>query len=62
MHELESWRKSSYSGNARQDCVEFRLDKERAQVRDTKNRDLGHLEFAPQAWASFVAELKQERL
>jgi hypothetical protein len=49
------WRKSSYSGN-QTDCVEVALD-DRAQVRDTKDRDGGTLAVNLAAWRSFAADV-----
>ena len=51
------WRKSSYSANGGQDCVEVAGD-EAVLVRDTTNRDGGTLAFTAQAWQSFVEGLK----
>ncbi|WP_394329363.1 DUF397 domain-containing protein [Nocardiopsis sp. CNR-923] len=32
------------------------------EVRDTQNRNLGHLSFAPTEWASFLQDLKGDNL
>lgn len=53
------WRKSSYSGSDNA-CVEV-ADGTRTLVRDTKNRDGGHLAVSPHAWAAFVHDLKHDR-
>lgn len=51
------WRKSSYSGNGGQDCVEVAVDGA-ILVRDTKNRDGGTLAFPAGAWVRFTASLR----
>jgi hypothetical protein len=51
------WRKSSYSTNGGQDCVEVAGDKA-VLVRDTTNRDGGTLAFSVEAWQTFVNGLK----
>jgi hypothetical protein len=51
------WRKSSYSTNGGQDCVEVAGD-DAVLVRDTTNRDGGTLAFTAQAWQTFVDGLK----
>ena len=51
------WRKSSYSANGGQNCVEVAGDNA-VLVRDTSNRDGGTLTFSPQAWQAFVNGIK----
>jgi hypothetical protein len=51
------WRKSSYSTNGGQDCVEVAGD-DAVLVRDTTNRDGGALAFTAQAWQTFVNGIK----
>lgn len=51
------WHKSSYSG-ASANCVEVREFSERVDVRDTQNREAGHLTFTPSEW---VAALSAEK-
>lgn len=46
------WHKSSHSGSDSA-CVEV-AEGARTLVRDTKNRDGGHLAVSPRAWAAFV--------
>ncbi|WP_082376753.1 DUF397 domain-containing protein [Nocardiopsis sp. NRRL B-16309] len=46
------WHKSSYSPSGG-DCVEV-AEGATTLVRDTKHRDLGHLEFDPVEWAALV--------
>lgn len=47
------WHKSSYSANGSQ-CVEVREHLAGADVRDTQNRELGHLEFVTAEWTALV--------
>lgn len=52
------WRKSSYSGEPNNECVEVRLAPT-VGVRDTKDRASGQLTLSPAAWAAFVAKTTQ---
>jgi Domain of unknown function (DUF397) len=47
------WRKSSYSSETNS-CVEVRSTQVGADVRDTKNRDGGHLAVPAAAWSAFL--------
>lgn len=51
---IAAWRKSSYSGGAQQACVEVGVAPGIVGVRDTKNREAGHLAVTRTAWAAFV--------
>jgi Domain of unknown function (DUF397) len=51
------WRKSSYSANGGQDCVEVAQDNA-ILIRDTKDRADMTLSVTPGAWAKFTASLK----
>ncbi|MDT0328139.1 DUF397 domain-containing protein [Nocardiopsis lambiniae] len=51
------WHKSSYSGSSA-NCVEVREASERVDVRDTRNRDAGHLSFTSPEWVAAVAAEK----
>jgi hypothetical protein len=51
------WRKSSYSGNGGQDCVEVAGDGA-VLVRDTKDRDGVTLSVPAGAWAEFTVSLR----
>ncbi|WP_017585463.1 DUF397 domain-containing protein [Nocardiopsis ganjiahuensis] len=53
-HELQ-FRKSSYSGARTQDCVEVADLPAGAAVRDTQNRELGHLTFGSAEWAALLS-------
>ncbi|WP_017543824.1 DUF397 domain-containing protein [Nocardiopsis prasina] len=50
---MSDWHKSSYSGGSNE-CVEAREHQGGADVRDTQNRELGHLSFTRTEWRSFV--------
>ena len=49
-----TWRKSSYSGGTGGQCVEVGRAPEHVGIRDTKNRDLGHLTVSAAAWRTFI--------
>ncbi|WP_246127149.1 DUF397 domain-containing protein [Embleya hyalina] len=52
------WRKSRYS-NGDASCVEVApLDSTATGVRDTKDRERGHLEIAPYAWSAMLKAIK----
>jgi hypothetical protein len=52
------WRKSSYSTNGGQDCVEVAGD-DAVLIRDTKDRERGPvLRVSPEAWAKFTCAVK----
>jgi hypothetical protein len=51
------WRKSSYSGNGGQNCVEVAGDNA-VLIRDTKDPNGVALSVSPSAWAGFTASLK----
>ncbi|MGQ4272240.1 DUF397 domain-containing protein [Nocardiopsis changdeensis] len=53
-----TWHKSSYSG-AQGDCVEVSEGSITA-VRDTRHRELGHLEFAAAEWVAVVGALAEK--
>lgn len=54
----QTWRKSSYSGSGGGNCVETASTSSHILVRDTKNRDAGHLMFTADAWRQFTNHLK----
>jgi hypothetical protein len=51
------WRKSTYSSNGGQACVEVGKDGV-ILVRDTTDRDAGTLVFSAETWQTFVSGLK----
>jgi len=51
------WRKSSYSGNGGQNCVEV-AGNNAVLIRDTKDPNGVTLSVSPNAWAGFTASLK----
>jgi Domain of unknown function (DUF397) len=51
------WRKSSYSGNGGQNCVEVAGDNA-VLIRDTKDRTGMTLSVSREAWTSFMVSLK----
>ena len=53
-----NWRKSSYSANGGEQCVETASDDATILVRDTTDRDGGTLAFTAGAWAKFTASLR----
>ncbi|WP_067974319.1 DUF397 domain-containing protein [Nocardiopsis trehalosi] len=53
-----TWHKSSYSSAKGQNCVEAAAAPGVAAVRDTQNRDLGHLAFPASEWTALLAEVK----
>jgi hypothetical protein len=55
------WRKSSYSGNGGNDCVEVGTCADGVAVRDTKNQNGPMLTFSPAAWQGFAERVKAAR-
>ncbi|MFW5419314.1 DUF397 domain-containing protein [Nocardiopsis sp. CNT-189] len=54
--EQRTWHKSSYS-SGEGSCVEV-AEGPTVLVRDTQNRELGHLEYPPRTWAAFLQQVK----
>ena len=52
------WNKSSYSNGSGGHCVEARATEGGAAVRDTQNRELGHLSFDRSEWSALTAAVK----
>lgn len=50
-----TFRKSSYSGSTTQNCVEVADLPTGAAVRDTQNRDAGHLTFGSAEWTALLS-------
>lgn len=58
---MNEWHKSSYSG-ARTECVEVRERVEAVDVRDTQNRDAGHLSVPATEWAALLRSVRSGEL
>ena len=56
------WRKPSYSNANGGACVEVGETLDSVLVRDTQNRELGHLSFSRPEWAALLKELKSNDL
>ncbi|MFD3688807.1 DUF397 domain-containing protein [Nocardiopsis sp. NPDC058631] len=52
-----TWHKSSYSGGNGGDCVEV-SEGPTTRVRDTQNRDLGHLSTEASEWTALLAAVR----
>lgn len=57
-----AWRKSSHSVGHDQDCVEAAPLLTRIGVRDTKNRENGHLLVPAGQWHAFIDSVKRTAL
>ncbi|MBB6119208.1 DUF397 domain-containing protein [Nocardiopsis algeriensis] len=53
----EKWHKSSYSGGNGGDCVEV-SEGPVTGLRDTRNRELGHLDLPAREWVSLLGLLR----
>nr|WP_236572054.1 DUF397 domain-containing protein [Nocardiopsis sp. FR4] len=58
---MNEWHKSSYS-QGETSCVEVKEGPHSVLIRDTENRELGHLSFKKSEWSSFVRDLKGEAI
>ncbi|WP_082376681.1 DUF397 domain-containing protein [Nocardiopsis sp. NRRL B-16309] len=54
---ISDWHKSSYSANGA-NCVEVREHVHGADVRDTVNRDAGHLSVPGGEWVALLAGVR----
>ncbi len=52
------WRKSSYSGGGGGNCVEVAEGWTETRVRDTQNREHGHLAFTTPEWTNLLNTIK----
>lgn len=59
MNTTSEWHKSSYSANGG-NCVEVREGITGADVRDTQNREAGHLSFMSDEWSVLLGGLRSE--
>lgn len=55
----DNWRKSSYSSSHGQNCVEVADLPSGAAVRDTQNRELGHLTFGGPEWSALLDTVRK---
>jgi hypothetical protein len=53
-----TWRKSSFSGGANGSCVEVGNGANTVLVRDTTNREAGHIEIAADSWQAFINAIR----
>ena len=53
-HESLKFRKSSYSSGRQENCVEVAEASGSAAVRDTQNRNHGHLMFPSEEWLALI--------
>ncbi|TQN26076.1 uncharacterized protein DUF397 [Haloactinospora alba] len=58
---MDKWHKSSYSGG-NNECVEVRETVNTADVRDTQNRERGHLSFSASEWKAFLLDVRAGEL
>ncbi|WP_435107992.1 DUF397 domain-containing protein [Nocardiopsis synnemataformans] len=56
--EVSDWHKSSHSGSSGGECVEVAEGWTETRVRDTQNRELGHLAFTTPEWTGLLNTLK----
>ncbi|WP_116247248.1 DUF397 domain-containing protein [Nocardiopsis sp. FIRDI 009] len=57
---MNDWHKSSYSPST-STCVEVREHESGADVRDTENREAGHLPFPSGEWVALLAGVNTDR-
>ncbi|NKY98842.1 DUF397 domain-containing protein [Nocardiopsis alborubida] len=56
----EAWSKSSYSNGTGGNCLEARRDQAAVLVRDTQNRELGHLATPTVEWTALVSVVRAQ--
>lgn len=56
--EFLSWRKSSYSGQNAQECVEVSPLHGAIGTRDSKDPSVGHITIAPESWSALLRAIK----
>jgi hypothetical protein len=52
----EAWRKSTHSSQG--DCVEIALDRPEVLIRDTKDREGGHITASATTWSELLSRLR----
>jgi hypothetical protein len=57
-HSPLAFRKSSYSGARTENCVEVADVPGTTAVRDSQNRDRGHLDFPRDEWSALLGALR----
>lgn len=55
-----TWRKSSYSGNGNNDCVEVLMEPTRTMFRDSKDPAGGELGFSRTSLTAFLSVVRDE--
>ncbi|MBB4934810.1 hypothetical protein F4561_005704 [Lipingzhangella halophila] len=58
---MPGWHKSSYS-DREYNCVEVRETAHVADVRDSQNREHGHIRFPASEWSAFLADVRTGEL
>lgn len=56
----DEWNKSTYSNGSGGHCVEARATDQGAAVRDTQNRQLGHLDAPSEEWKAFLGAVRSQ--
>ncbi|MFE5325906.1 DUF397 domain-containing protein [Embleya sp. NPDC056575] len=56
--EPPTWRKSSYSGQTAQECVEVTALDGSIDTRDSKDPSIGHITVAPESWSALLGAIK----
>jgi hypothetical protein len=54
---MNDWHKSSYSDGGGGNCVEV-MEGQKVLVRDTQNRELGHLDVPAREWSALLDTLR----
>ncbi|TGB00997.1 DUF397 domain-containing protein [Streptomyces sp. MZ04] len=54
-----AWFKSSYSGANTTECVEIAVARDDVLIRDSKRKDSALVAVRADAWAGFIASLRQ---
>jgi hypothetical protein len=57
-----TWTKSTYTNQAGGECVECRTEEDRVLLRDTKNRERGHLSFPLNEWQALITAIQHREL